>query len=255
MSRYLEETNNLAIKVMGRRLVEEIDVDAVIKELVDTSWSASDEEQGKAMELLKGLAYSDDPKAKKFMKDLDKATSAMKADVAESRSYKKKVLKEDSVSSLKPGDIFDASSGWKGGAHGVVVAKDRHGDGDFYWSLVKDGRLVDRGGNSHQVFSSNMLDDDVEKLGTMRLQKKSYKGLDWYLTGLKAVDHQELPNLDNRMTVFEKFATKKLQGLYARRENANYHGKNAELVNAFAEFMAGGGKPEAFDHKLGLDQQ
>ncbi len=58
---------------------KKVDVDAIIKELIETSWAGSNEEQGKAVQLLRGLAFSDDPKSNAFMKALDKATSNMKA--------------------------------------------------------------------------------------------------------------------------------------------------------------------------------
>jgi hypothetical protein len=63
------------------RFLAEAKVDAkdIVKELINTSFGGSNEDQMKAVQLLKGLALSDDPAANKFMKDLDKATSAMKA--------------------------------------------------------------------------------------------------------------------------------------------------------------------------------
>jgi hypothetical protein len=64
-----------------QKLVEQgTDVDAVIKELIDTSFGGDNESQMKAVQLLKGLATSDDPKANAFMKKLDKMTSGMKAE-------------------------------------------------------------------------------------------------------------------------------------------------------------------------------
>jgi len=59
---------------------EEVDVSKIIKDVIETDWSGSNEEQMKAVSLLKGLATSDDAKANKFMKALDKATSSMKAE-------------------------------------------------------------------------------------------------------------------------------------------------------------------------------
>ena len=52
-------------------------VSKIIGDLIDTDWSGSNEEQMKAVNLLKGLATSDDSKANKFMKDLDTYTSKM----------------------------------------------------------------------------------------------------------------------------------------------------------------------------------
>lgn len=54
------------------------DVSGVIKSLISTSFGGSNEEQMKAVQLLKGLATSDDPAANKFMQRLDKFTSGMK---------------------------------------------------------------------------------------------------------------------------------------------------------------------------------
>lgn len=52
-------------------------VSKIISDVIDTDWSGSNEEQMKAVNLLKGLATSDDEKANKFMKDLDSLTSKM----------------------------------------------------------------------------------------------------------------------------------------------------------------------------------
>lgn len=72
---------------MTRQLLEtykqmmeaEVNIDGVIKSLIDTSFGGSNEEQLKAVQLLKGLATSDDPKANAFMQKLDKFTSGLKA--------------------------------------------------------------------------------------------------------------------------------------------------------------------------------
>lgn len=79
MSKILEKIANK----LGTELVEEkeeiieeaINIGDTIKSLIDTNFSASDEEQGKASQMLKGLLFSEDPIAKKFVKDLDKALS------------------------------------------------------------------------------------------------------------------------------------------------------------------------------------
>lgn len=68
------------MKPYKRIFKEEVDVSKIIKDVIDTNWSGSNEEQMKAVNLLKGLATSEDPKSNKFMKALDKATSDMRAD-------------------------------------------------------------------------------------------------------------------------------------------------------------------------------
>lgn len=56
---------------------EEVDVMKIIKDLIDTNFSGSNEEQGKAAQLFKGLAFSDDPRSNKFMKAIDDFTSSL----------------------------------------------------------------------------------------------------------------------------------------------------------------------------------
>lgn len=49
---------------------EAVDVDKVIKALVDAKPSSDNAEQGKFVQLMRGLSFSDDPKATNFMKKL-----------------------------------------------------------------------------------------------------------------------------------------------------------------------------------------
>lgn len=58
---------------------EKVDVNVIIKELIDTSFGGSNEEQAKAVQLLKGLAFSEEEASNKFMQALDKFTSGLKA--------------------------------------------------------------------------------------------------------------------------------------------------------------------------------
>jgi hypothetical protein len=57
-----------------------VDAGDVIKELIESSFGGSNENQMKAVQLLKGLALSDDPRSNKFMKKLDAFTSGLKAE-------------------------------------------------------------------------------------------------------------------------------------------------------------------------------
>lgn len=66
--------------------IEEISdekVKEIIKDLIDTDWSKDNESQGRAVSLLKGLAFSDNELANKFMKALDKASSGLKSQFTE----------------------------------------------------------------------------------------------------------------------------------------------------------------------------
>ena len=63
-----------------KEIKEEVDIKSIIDEVIDTNWSGSNDEQLKAVQLLKGLSTSDDPLSNKFMKALDDATSKMNKD-------------------------------------------------------------------------------------------------------------------------------------------------------------------------------
>lgn len=74
---------NLAEQIISKLPVEEkVDVKKVIKELIDTGWSKDNKSQMKAVQLLKGIALSDEPEANAFMKKLDTFTSKS-ADLAD----------------------------------------------------------------------------------------------------------------------------------------------------------------------------
>ena len=75
----------------------EFDVSKIIKDLGD-DFSGSNEDQMRGVQLIKGLALSDDPKANEFMKKLDAATSQISQEMSEGlHAYhkKKKKIKED----------------------------------------------------------------------------------------------------------------------------------------------------------------
>lgn len=59
---------------------EKVDVGKVISDLIDRGWSGDNKSQMGAVEILRGLATSDDPRSNKFMKALDDFTSSLKKD-------------------------------------------------------------------------------------------------------------------------------------------------------------------------------
>ena len=63
------------------------DINKVIKDLGD-DFSGSNEDQMRGVQLLKGLALSDDPKANEFMKKLDVATSQISQEMSEEKKIK-----------------------------------------------------------------------------------------------------------------------------------------------------------------------
>lgn len=56
---------------------DDVEAYEIIKELIETGWSGDNEKQGKAVQLLRGLAFSDAPSSNKFMKTLDGYTSKL----------------------------------------------------------------------------------------------------------------------------------------------------------------------------------
>ena len=75
------------------------DVSKIIKDLGD-DFSGSNEDQMRGVQLIKGLALSDDPKANEFMEKLDAATSQISQEMSEGlHAYdkKKKKIKEASL--------------------------------------------------------------------------------------------------------------------------------------------------------------
>ena len=77
------QTLTLSVKDLKSMLDESVQeakddkTSEVISTLIDTSWSGSNEEQMKAVQLLKGIALSDSPEANAFMKKLDTFTSGI----------------------------------------------------------------------------------------------------------------------------------------------------------------------------------
>ena len=61
----------------------EVNVAKVIADLGKTDWGADNEAQMKSVQLLKGLALSDDPAANKFMKALSDASTKIASQMEE----------------------------------------------------------------------------------------------------------------------------------------------------------------------------
>jgi len=56
---------------------KKVDVKGVIKSLGETDWGKDNEAQMKAVQLLKGIALSEDPLSNKFMKQLSDASTVI----------------------------------------------------------------------------------------------------------------------------------------------------------------------------------
>lgn len=75
----------------------DVDVKKVIKDLMDTNWSKDNESQGKAAQLIRGLAFSDEDLANFFMKELDKATTVIGKKLLKIESEDEKEEDEENV--------------------------------------------------------------------------------------------------------------------------------------------------------------
>lgn len=58
----------------------EFNVEKAIEDFINLQWHTDDDARGKVSNILKGLLFSDDPKAKKFVKDLDEASNKLKVE-------------------------------------------------------------------------------------------------------------------------------------------------------------------------------
>jgi len=83
----MKPVSHTAFEILYKQLNEDVEqineegkASGVISELITTSWAGSNEEQMKAVQLLKGIALSDEEVANKFMKALDKFTSGLNAE-------------------------------------------------------------------------------------------------------------------------------------------------------------------------------
>lgn len=63
---------------------EKVNVDSIIKEL-ESGFGETPESKTKVLQLFKGLIFSDEEKAKKYMKALDKATTQISKDMTEKK--------------------------------------------------------------------------------------------------------------------------------------------------------------------------
>lgn len=59
-------------------LNEAADIKTIINAVIDTNWSKDNSAQMKNLELMKGIATSDEPEANAFMKKIDDFTSGLK---------------------------------------------------------------------------------------------------------------------------------------------------------------------------------
>ena len=140
----------------------EVDVSKIIKDL-GGSFAGSNEEQMKAVQLLKGLALSDDPKANEFMEKLDAATTQISNDLSEGNYGKKKKVKEEVETVEESKSIIDLLNNIKNGGKiedTDLTEEDVNGILDFY-----ENTLDETGQKEFNKMSITKIQSTMKKLG------------------------------------------------------------------------------------------
>ena len=145
----------------------EADVSKIIKDLGD-DLAGSNEDQMRGVQLIKGLALSDDPKANEFMQKLDKATSQISKEMSEGYGYgdnpkKKKKVKEEVETVEESKSLIDLLNNIKNGGKiedTDLTEEDVNGILDFY-----ENTLDETGQNEFNKMSITKIQSTMKKLG------------------------------------------------------------------------------------------
>ena len=138
------------------------DINQVIKDLGD-NFAGSNEDQMKAVQLLKGLALSDDPKANEFMEKLDAATTQISNDLSEGNYGKKKKVKEEVETVEESKSLIDLLNNIKSGGKIEdidLTEEEINGILDFY-----ENTLDSTGQNEFNKMSITKIQSTMKKLG------------------------------------------------------------------------------------------
>ena len=138
------------------------DINQVIKDL-GGNFAGSNEDQMKAVQLLKGLALSDDPKANEFMEKLDAATTQISNDLSEGDYGKKKKVKEEVETVEESKSLIDLLNNIKSGGKIEdidLTEEEINGILDFYANT-----LDSTGQNEFNKMSITKIQSTMKKLG------------------------------------------------------------------------------------------
>ena len=138
------------------------DINQVIKDL-GGNFAGSNEDQMKAVQLLKGLAFSDDPKANEFMEKLDAATTQISNDLSEGNYGKKKKVKEEVETVEESKSLIDLLNNIKSGGKIEdidLTEEEINGILDFY-----ENTLDSTGQNEFNKMSITKIQSTMKKLG------------------------------------------------------------------------------------------
>ena len=140
----------------------EFDISKVIKDL-GGNFAGSNEDQMKAVQLLKGLALSDDPKANEFMEKLDAATTQISNDLSEGNYGKKKNVKEEIETVEESKSLIDLLNNIKSGGKIEdidLTEEEINGILNFY-----ENTLDSTGQNEFNKMSITKIQSTMKKLG------------------------------------------------------------------------------------------
>ena len=138
------------------------DINQVIKDL-GGNFAGSNEDQMKAVQLLKGLALSDDPKANEFMEKLDAATTQISNDLSEGDYGKKKKVKEEVETVEEAKSLIDILNNIKSGGKIEdidLTEEEINGILDFY-----ENTLDSTGQNEFNKMAITKNQSTMKKLG------------------------------------------------------------------------------------------
>ena len=138
------------------------DINKVIKDL-GGNFAGSNEDQMKAVQLLKGLALSDDPKANEFMEKLDAATTQISNDLSEGNYGKKKKVKEEIETVEESKSLIDLLNNIKSGGKIEdidLTEEEINGILNFY-----ENTLDSTGQNEFNKMSITKIQSTMKKLG------------------------------------------------------------------------------------------
>ena len=143
------------------------DINQVIKDL-GGNFAGSNDDQMKAVQLLKGLALSDDPKANEFMEKLDAATTQISQEMSEGYGYgdnpkKKKKMKEEIETVEESKSLIDLLNNIKNGGKiedTDLTEEDVNGILDFY-----ENTLDETGQKEFNKMSITKIQSTMKKLG------------------------------------------------------------------------------------------
>ena len=142
------------------------DVSKIIKDLGD-DFSGSNEDQMRGVQLIKGLALSDDPKANEFMEKLDAATSQISQEMSESlhayHKKKKKVKKEEVETVEESKTLIDLLNSIKSG--GKIEDIDLTEEEITSILNFYENTLDSTGQNEFNTMSITKIQSTMKKLG------------------------------------------------------------------------------------------